>query len=57
MGRPLRPSEFPDGLAAAAAEVVEIAQISGTARFATGLQRFLHRALPCRRAALFPTGG
>lgn len=46
MGRPLRSSEFPDGLAAAAAEVVEIAQISGTARFATALQRFLHRALP-----------
>jgi hypothetical protein len=55
MGRPLRLSEFPDGLAAAAAEVVEIAQISGTARFATGLQRFLHRALPLPASRLFST--
>ena len=55
IGRPIRASEFPDGLAAAAAEVVEIAQISGSARFATGLQRFLHRALPLPGSRLFPT--
>jgi hypothetical protein len=55
IGRPLRAAEFPDGLAAAASEVVEIAQISGSARFATGLQRFLHRALPLPGSRLFPT--
>jgi PEGA domain-containing protein len=55
IGRPLRAGEFPDGLAAAAAEVVEIAQITGSARFATGLQRFLHRALPMPGSRLFST--
>jgi hypothetical protein len=46
IGRLLRVDEYPDGLAALVAEVVDIAQIRGSARFATGLQRFLHRALP-----------
>ena len=45
IGRLLRVDEYPDGLTALVSEVVDIAQIRGTARFATGLQRFLHRAL------------
>jgi hypothetical protein len=46
LGRLLRVDEYPDGLAPLVSEVVDIAQIRGSARFATGLQRFLHRALP-----------
>ncbi len=46
IGRLLRVDEYPDGLTALVSEVVDIAQIRGSARFATGLQRFLHRALP-----------
>jgi hypothetical protein len=46
MGRLLRVDEYPYGLTALVSEVVDIAQIRGSARFATGLQRFLHRALP-----------
>ena len=46
IGRLLRVDEYPDGLTAVVSEVVDIAQIQGSARFATGLQRFLHHALP-----------
>jgi len=46
IGRLLKDSEYPDGLSAIVSEVVEIAQIRGSAKFATGLQRFLERTLP-----------
>lgn len=55
IGRPLRGDEYPDGLTAVVSEVVEIAQIRGSARFATGLQRFLHRALPLPGSRPFPS--
>jgi hypothetical protein len=55
LGRPLRLDEYPDGLTAVVSEVVDIAQIRGSARFATGLQRFLHRALPLSGSRPFPT--
>ena len=46
LGRPLKDSEYPDSLPALVNEVVEIAQIRGSAKFATGLHRFLERTLP-----------
>jgi hypothetical protein len=46
LGRPLRASEYPGELPALVLEVVDIAQIQLSARCATGLERFLHRALP-----------
>jgi hypothetical protein len=46
IGRLLGEDEYPDGLPAVVAEVVEIAQISGTAQFATALHQFLRRTLP-----------
>ena len=45
LGRPLRADEFPSGLPAAVAEIVEIAHIQGSSAFAGSLDRFLHRAL------------
>jgi hypothetical protein len=46
VGRLLKDSEYPDGLNALVNEVVEIAQIRGSARFASGLHQFLQRTLP-----------
>lgn len=45
-GRPLTDRDYPDGLRALLDEAVEIAQLRGSARFATALQRFFERALP-----------
>lgn len=55
IGRPLRLDEYPDGVTALASEVVEIAQIRGSSGFATGLQRFLHRALRLPGSRPFPS--
>ncbi len=55
IGRPLRFDEYPDGVTALASEVVEIAQIRGSGGFATGLQRFLHRALRLPGSRPFPS--
>ena len=46
IGRPVAEDEYPDGIAALVAEVVEVAQIRGSSEFAAGLQRFLQRSLP-----------
>ena len=46
LGRPLRDNEYPDGVATLLTEVIEIAQIRGGDRFASGLQTFLSRVLP-----------
>ena len=46
LGRPLRDNEYPDGVATLLTEVIEIAQIRGGDRFASGLQTFLSRTLP-----------
>lgn len=46
VGRPLADRDYPDGLRALLDEAVEIAQLRGSARFATALQRFFERALP-----------
>ena len=46
LGRNLRPDEYPDALPSLLMEVIEVAQIRGSAAFATGLQRFLQRSLP-----------
>jgi hypothetical protein len=52
LGRPLRANDYPDALPALINEVIEIAQIRGSNRFAADLHKFLHRALPlpARRA-------
>ncbi|MDQ3212246.1 MAG: PEGA domain-containing protein [Acidobacteriota bacterium] len=55
IGRPLRIDEYPDGVTAIASEVVEVAQIRGSSAFATGLQRFLHRALRLPGSRPFPS--
>ncbi len=46
LGRNIRPQEFPDALSSLLLEVINVAQIRGSASFATGLQRFFQRALP-----------
>ena len=46
IGRPLRADEYLSGLSGVLREVVEIAQIRGTAAFADGFRNFLERALP-----------
>jgi hypothetical protein len=46
VGRPLSATDHPEGLPALVSEAVEIAQIRGSAIFASALQRFLQRALP-----------
>ena len=46
LGRNLRPDEYPEALPTLLMEVIEVAQIRGSSTFATGLQRFLQRALP-----------
>ena len=45
-GRNLRSDEYPDALPTLLMEVVEVAQIRGSAAFATGFQRLLQRSLP-----------
>ncbi len=46
LGRPLRENEYPDGVGTLVGEVIEIAQIRGSASFGSGLQAFLERTLP-----------
>ena len=46
LGRPLRSNEYPDGMSMLLTEVIEIAQIRGSATFASGLEAFLARTLP-----------
>ena len=45
LGRPLADDEYPDRLAGVVREVCDVAQIRGSAAFASGVQSFLHRAL------------
>src|SRR5262245_49413292 len=45
LGRPLADNEYPDKLAAVVREVSDVAEIRGSAEFASGVQSFLHRAL------------
>ena len=45
LGRPLADDEYPDRLAGVVREVCDVAQIRGSAEFASGVQSFLHRAL------------
>ena len=45
LGRPLGDDEYPDKLAGVVREVSDVAQIRGSAGFASGVQSFLHRAL------------
>ena len=46
LGRNLKPDEYPEALPSLLMEVIEVAQIRGSAAFATGFQRFLQRSLP-----------
>ncbi len=46
LGRNLQPGEYPEQLPSLLMEVIEVAQIRGSAAFANGLQRFLQRSLP-----------
>jgi len=52
LGRPFRENDYPDALPDLITEVIEIAQIRGSSRFAADLNKFLHRTLPlpARRA-------
>ncbi len=52
LGRPFRANDYPDALPDLITEVIEIAQIRGSSRFASELHKFLHRTLPlpARRA-------
>jgi hypothetical protein len=52
LGRPFRENDYPDALPELITEVIEIAQIRGSSRFAADLNKFLHRTLPlpARRA-------
>jgi hypothetical protein len=52
LGRPFRENDYPDALPDLITEVIEIAQIRGSSRFASDLHKFLHRSLPlpARRA-------
>ena len=45
LGRPLTNDEYPDQLAGVVREVSDVAQIRGSAEFASGVRSFLHRAL------------
>lgn len=53
-GRPLALDDDLDALTALIPEIVEIAQIRGSAEFAGGVQRFLQRALPLSGSRPFP---
>jgi len=46
LGRPLRENEYPDAISTLLTEVIEIAQIRGSSKFASALQVFLARTLP-----------
>jgi hypothetical protein len=46
LGRPFLENDYPDALPDSITEVIEIAQIRGSVRFASDLHKFLHRALP-----------
>ena len=45
LGRPLADDEYPDRLTGVVREVSDVAQIRGSAGFASGIRSFLHRAL------------
>jgi hypothetical protein len=55
VGRPLGDRDYPDGLRALLNETVEIAQLRGSPRFATALQRFFERALPLPGRRIYAT--
>ena len=55
IGRPLGGSDYPDGLRTLIDETVEIAQLRGSARFASALQRFFERALPLPSRRIYAT--
>src|SRR3954470_24832297 len=46
VGRPLTDNDYPNGLTSLRAEIVDVAQIRGSAMFGPGVQRFVDRALP-----------
>ena len=55
IGRPLVESDYPEGLRALLDETVEIAQLRGSARFASAFQRFFERALPLPSRRIYAT--
>lgn len=55
VGRPFTDRDYPDGLRALLDEAIEIAQLRGSARFATALQRFFERALPLPSRRIYAT--
>jgi PEGA domain-containing protein len=46
LGRPIADYEYPDAIPSLLVEVVDVAQIRGSAEFAAALQKFLQRSLP-----------
>jgi hypothetical protein len=55
LGRNIRAQEFPDALPSLLLEVIDVAQIRGSAAFATSLQRFFQRTLPVSGRLAYPT--
>src|SRR5689334_19188567 len=46
VGRPLTNGDYPNGLTALRAEILDVAAIRGSSAFASGVQKFFDRALP-----------
>ncbi|PYR89284.1 MAG: hypothetical protein DMF84_25130 [Acidobacteria bacterium] len=55
VGRPLGPADYPNGIQALRAEILEVAQIRGTTVFANGFEKFFDRVLPLAGRKAFPS--
>jgi hypothetical protein len=53
VGRALGDQDYPSGIPALRAEIVDVAQIRGNQEFARGIERFFERALPLRPRRVF----
>ena len=53
VGRPLGDKDYPGGIPALRAEIVEVAQIRGNQEFSRGIERYFERALPIRTRRVF----
>ena len=55
ISRPLGDRDFPGGIPALRAEILEVAQIRGTKAFAAGVEQFFDRLLPTATRRSFPS--
>jgi len=53
VGRPLGDKDYPAGIPALRAEIVEVAHIRGNQEFSRGIERYFERALPIRPRRVF----